>query len=89
MKKKYIFTQISAPIVGCLSSYAVLRVLLYFFSNHFQKDSALHVIIFGVVIVAACLIGMLLWGRALLFLKILTKDEVKGYPFAKPWEKSE
>jgi hypothetical protein len=85
--KKYLFTQVSAPIVGCLSSYAVLRVLLYYFSGYFQRDSVLYVITFGAAIIAACLIGMFLWGRVLVLFKILSKDEAKGYPFAKPWEK--
>ncbi|MBU4316821.1 MAG: hypothetical protein KKF30_06055 [Proteobacteria bacterium] len=88
MEKKYLFTQGSAPIVGCLSSYAVLRVLLYYFSGRFQKDSILHVIIFGAAFITACLIGMVLWGRVLVLFKILSKNEAKGYPFAKPWEKS-
>lgn len=86
MGKKYLFTQLSVPIVGCLSSYSVLKGLLYYFSGHFQRDSVLHVIIFGAAILAVCIIGMFLWRRVLVLFKILSKDEAKGYPFAKPWE---
>jgi len=30
---------------------------------------------------------MSLWGRILVFLGILTKEEAKGYPYSKPWGK--
>ena len=30
-----------------------------------------------------------LWGRILVLIGILSKEEAKGYPYSKPWEKKE
>ena len=36
------------------------------------------------------LIGsIILWGKMLVFMGILTKEEAKGYPYSKPWVNKE
>ncbi len=31
-------------------------------------------------------LSMYIWGRVLVLLGVLTKEEANGYPFSKPWE---
>ena len=33
------------------------------------------------------MVFMVLWGRILVWLGILTREEAKGYPYSNPWEK--
>jgi len=89
MKRKFIFTQISAPIVGCLSAYTTIRCLMYFLANWYQGDKVSHVIFFAVTVLGSCMFGMFLWGQLLVKFGILSTKEAKGYPFAKPWELDE
>ncbi|MCP4117701.1 MAG: hypothetical protein GY737_20340 [Desulfobacteraceae bacterium] len=89
MKKKFIFTQLSGPIIGCFVGYGVIRLLFYFFSDWYMADKISHVLVFGTVIILSCVLGILLWGKVLIMLGILSKEEAKGYPFSKPWESIE
>ena len=86
MKKKYVFTQTSAPFVGCFTGYAALRMLTYFFSGWYQPDKVAHVLFFGSVIIVTCLVGIFLWGKILVWLRVLSREEAKGYPFSRPWQ---
>jgi|WetSurSiteA1Bulk_404760.scaffolds.fasta_scaffold284303_1 hypothetical protein len=87
VKRKYVFTQASAPVIGCFTGYVAVRMLFHFLSDWYQPDKVFHVLFFGVTIIMSCLIGIFLWGKVLLFLGVLTKEEAKGYPFSKPWNK--
>jgi hypothetical protein len=33
--------------------------------------------------------SMYLWGRILVVIGVLTKEEAKGYPYSKPWVRSQ
>ncbi len=33
------------------------------------------------------ILGMVLWGRLLVVIGLLTKEEARGYPYGKPWGK--
>jgi hypothetical protein len=89
LRKKFIFTQISGPLVGSLSGYAAIKLLLHFFSSWYQGSKVTHVIILGAIIILSCMLGMFMWGRFLVIIRLLSKKEAKGYPFSKPWESNE
>jgi len=85
LQKKFIFSQISGALVGCSTSYIALKILLYFFSDWYQHDNAMHVAVFAAFIIASCFFGMYIWGKILVLMKVLSKKEAQGYPFSKPW----
>ncbi|MFC1703946.1 hypothetical protein ACFL1E_04080 [Candidatus Omnitrophota bacterium] len=82
--KKFIFTQISAPFIGGGS--VILGAM--FFRKHFpiQTFTLLTTVLTMVGFLVVLVGSILLWGRILVLLGILTKEEAKGYPFSKPWE---
>ncbi|MFC1593876.1 hypothetical protein ACFL38_00940 [Candidatus Omnitrophota bacterium] len=83
-KKKFIFTQISAPIIGLGSCFLATIFLRKYFPI---KTFTLMTTVLGIVGYGVLLIGsMWLWGRVLVLFGILTKEEAQGYPFSKPWE---
>jgi hypothetical protein len=57
------------------------------FPSDFSSSSTFTKIAFFII---ACIGGsvgsMVLWGRILVMLGILSKEEAKGYPYSKPWE---
>jgi len=85
MRNKFVFTQISAPVIGCIAGFTAVKLLTYFLSGWYQPDKVPHVLFYGFTIVIACLVGIFLWGRLLVFFGVLTSEEAKGYPFSKPW----
>jgi hypothetical protein len=85
MSNKFVFTQISAPIIGCFAGFAAIKLLAYFLSGWYQRDKVSHALFYGFTIVIACLVGIFLWGRFLVVVGVLTNEEAKGYPFSKPW----
>lgn len=89
LRNKFIFTQISGPLVGCFSGYAAMKLLMYFFSGWYEGDKVSHVAVFALIIILSCLLGMFFWGKVLIKFKILSKKEAKGYPFSRPWESNE
>ena len=48
-------------------------------------DIFLIIILFGVALMGS----MYLWGRILVVIGVLSKEEAKGYPYSKPWERSQ
>jgi hypothetical protein len=58
--------------------------------THERPGSAFHVlVVIGAVVAVACIgiLGMVLWGRFLVVIGLLTKEEARGYPYSKPWER--
>jgi len=86
--KKYLFAQISAPIVGCAGFALLLGTLRHFSSlTDFNSGSIILKTAFLIIVLFVSVMGsMLLWGRILIMLGILSKEEAKGYPYSKPWE---
>jgi len=82
LKKKYYFTQISAILIAVLSSYITFELL----DNWFQTGNIVHELFFATIICFATFFGMILWGKILYWLGILSKKEAKGFPYSKPWE---
>jgi len=88
--KKFLFTQLSAPIVGAAGLFFLLSLTKQYFpalldlksgSLFFKVALLITLFVFG-------LVGSLyVWGRILTSLGILTEEEAKGYPYSKPWEK--
>lgn len=85
MKSKYIFTQISAVIIFFLSAYLFTKVM-----KHYSWQNNIKMVLISIVFWVATY-GLLLciWGRILVALGVLSKEEAKGYPFSKPWEKKD
>jgi len=51
-----------------------------------KENNTLSLLVF-IGFLGGILIGsMVLWGKVLVLMGILTKDEAKGYPYSKPWE---
>ena len=87
MKPKYYFTQISAPIVG-VGVVLVLLALIGKFHIIDTKDiNHLDVMIISIVFLTIP-VSMVIWGKFLAFLGILSWDEAKGYPWSKPWKEN-
>jgi hypothetical protein len=86
IRKKFLFTQVSAPIVG--SGTALLVALCWGKYSPIDRNlSSFKVwIALGSLFLALCL-SMYLWGRLLVLLGVLTREEANDYPFSKPWEK--
>ena len=51
-----------------------------------KLDSFFDIFIFVCLFIFTILGSMVLWGRFLILICILDKDEAKGYPYSKPWE---
>ena len=83
-KKKFIFTQISAPIIGlgtCFLAAVFIGKCFPIKTLGFMK-----VVLLGVGYIVLLIGSIYFWGRILVLLGILTKEEAKGYPFSKPWK---
>lgn len=76
--KKYLLTQISAIFVAVVVSliYAVVNRKVLHLNNP--------LFFVGYVILLPSTLTIL--GKLFVWLKILSKEEAKGYPFSKPWE---
>ena len=85
--KKFYLTQISAPIIGLTVCFLVSKILPYFLLQFFQERNGVYIVTFVFIIFISLGLSMYLWGRILVLFGILTKDESKGYPFSKPWER--
>jgi cytochrome c biogenesis protein CcdA len=88
-KRKYLLTQISAPIVGLTTSFFVVKILAQLFPQILREQGITQVIIIVVSVFVLLGLSIYLWGRLLILVGILDKEEAKGYPFSKPWEKKE
>lgn len=88
IRKKFFFTQISAPIIGSGSMLLVAIWLGKHFPINRNLSSFRDWIYLGALFLTLFL-SMYLWGRILVLLGILTKEEAKGYPYSKPWEKED
>jgi len=84
--KKYLFTQLSAPVVGFAGVFLLIHFILLVSDFNFTRTLS-HVIFFGIGFIIVLMFFMILWGRILVWLGILTREEAKGYPFSRPWEK--
>jgi len=89
---KFLFTQLSVIIpfsIGLSLALATVRYLKFCFFAKSQlgiSEFLLFMIVFVFFFVASTLLSLYLWGRILVLLGILTKEEAKGYPYSKPWE---
>ena len=84
--KKYLFTQLSAPVVGFAGVFLLIQYMHSVLDFNFTR-TLFHVIFFGIVFIIVLMSFMILWGRILVWLGILTREEAKGYPYSKPWDK--
>lgn len=88
--KKFLFTQLSAPIVGFGNWFLVLLLIkdnLHSFLDSYSHSTFLKMSIYMGLFMFVLVGSMLIWGRILVLLGILTKEEAKGYPFSTPWKK--
>jgi hypothetical protein len=83
--KKYLFTQLSAPVVGAAGVFLFIHFIHSVSDFNFTR-TIFHVIFFGIGFIIVLISFMILWGRILVWLGILTREEARGYPYSKPWE---
>ncbi len=72
--------------MGLLSPIAVIVVFKKLRPDIVRVDSYFDIFVFVVLFIVTILGSMILWGRFLVLIGILDKDEAKGYPYSKPWE---
>jgi hypothetical protein len=88
MKKgigKYIFAQASGVVVGIVLVYSVILLIKKLRPSLLQFTDSLSMIVFTICALLAFVFIMTLWGRVLVLVGLLTKEEAKGYPYSKPW----
>ncbi len=83
---KFLFTQLSAPLIGFASLFLGIYLAKKIFPSFFLEFNLIKIILIGTSYIALLLGSMILWGKVLVFIGILTKEEGKGYPYSKPWE---
>jgi len=84
--KKFIFTQTSAPFI-CGATIIGFCLLIDKYHPVNDRDLTLSDWFLFLLLFILMPLSMSLWGRILVFLGILTKEEAKGYPYSKPWGK--
>ena len=85
MKGKYYFTQLSAPVVGLAVWFILLALVGKFHIVETDNINNADIVIISILFLTIPL-TMVLWGKVLVFLGFLEKDEAKGYPWSKPWK---
>ena len=90
---RFLFTQLSAPVVWFSTVGIVGLLLVREFDALSWVDerpgSLLQVLGIGAVGAVIAFVGvlaMVAWGRLLVMIGLLTKEEARGYPNSKPWE---
>jgi hypothetical protein len=89
VKRKYLFTQLSALLIALITCLFVVKLTIYLFPQVFSDQRVLNVSFFILVLLIAVGLSMHLWGRILVACGVLNEQEAKGYPFSKPWENSD
>ena len=85
-EKKYLFTQLSAPLVGSVGVFLLIR-LFHSVADFNSFSGNFKVLLTRALFLIGLMVFMVLWGRILVWLGILTREEAKGYPYSNPWEK--
>lgn len=88
MKKgigKYVFAQVSGVVVGIVLVYSVILLIKKLNPSLLQFTDSLSMIVFTICALLAFVFVMTLWGKILVLVGLLTKEEAKGYPYSKPW----
>ena len=86
---KFLFTQISAPIIGIASVFLIIFLTKEISPNLFSDLNFLKVSVFMIVLFIILIGSMAIWGKILVLFKILSNEEAKGYPYSKPWNDHE
>lgn len=84
---KFLFTQLSAPIIGSAVVFLLLALVGKLGILETTKREELELLII-VLIFLTIPVTMVIWGKVLVYLGILSKDEAQGYPWSKPWRKN-
>ena len=82
---KYFFTQLSAPVVGIGVVFLLLALVGKLGVLESTNRKELEILIISIIFLTVP-VTMVIWGKILFFLGILSKDEAKGYPWSKPWK---
>ena len=88
MKKsigKYIFTQGSGVVGGLISVCLPILIIRKLKPSLLAFSDSISITVFTICVLLAFVFIMTLWGKVLIVLGFLTKEEAKGYPYAKPW----
>lgn len=84
---KFFFTQVSGVIVGLTLSLISLLGMKELWPEFIMKSHSnyFNATIIGFLFLAILIVTLVLWGKILVFSKILTVKEAEGYPWSKPW----
>jgi len=83
--RKFIYTQLSAPLALIAGgAFALYAIKAFGLSALMTKE--IYAILLMIFVFSFAIGTMLLWGKILVVLGILTKGEARGYPYSKPWE---
>lgn len=84
---RFLFSQLSGIAVGGGALLASGLGIRYFFGPLGAAVGRWAVL--GVVsaMVLFAFLAMVLWGKVLVWLHVLTAEEARGYPYSKPWER--
>jgi hypothetical protein len=88
MKKKigkYIFAQSSDVVVGLIAASLLVLIIRQLKPSFLDLTNTLSLIVFTMIILLVFVTTMTLWGKVLIAMGILTKEEAEGYPYSKPW----
>jgi len=88
MKKrigKYLFTQISGLFVALISVFVLILLIRKIQPSLLDLADLLSISIFMIFFLSVLIGSMILWGKLLVFVGLLTEEEAKGYPYSKPW----
>ena len=90
-KTKSIFTQLSAIVLFFVAMSLVTLVGIRLFGiSVSEKPQGTKLLLFLVFICPSVVVStgltFWIWSRVLVFLKILSPQDAKGYPFSKPWQ---
>jgi H+/Cl- antiporter ClcA len=90
---RFIFTQISGVIVGLVVAFIAVYLsytrMKYIFESNNDHFPLFPVMLVSIAFVVTVIGSMKLWGLLLVKTGILSKEEAKGYPYSKPWEKDD
>jgi hypothetical protein len=90
---RFVFTQFSA-IVAFLVTVGIVVLLLgrvVDLESWARERPSSEMQVLGVSVACAAIgcvgiLGMVLWGKLLVVIGLLTKEEARGYPYSKPWQ---
>jgi hypothetical protein len=83
---KYILTQLSGVIFALISVFILVLIINEMRPSLLGLSDFMSATIFFILFFLILIGSLVLWGKILVFMGLLTKEEAKGYPYSKPWD---